>query len=185
MVSNPRAHNVVVVSNFEKDDIGVTEHNECITSSHENSYEDAELEPEIHWRTYVALLAMVLINYVAVISLQAPPAVVSIHQFGSPEPDANQIHYLAQFHWKFPERIGHSDLDPKCSKPHMWCDRTNPVICIGHIPSSKEYIACWLCIGSHRLCRCSRIFQYLQSYCWSDHQGIWLCYDAIAVRHPK
>lgn len=56
-----------VVNNTEKNE---TEHNE-------HAYQNAASEPEIHWRTYVALLAMVLINYVAVISLQAPPAVVS------------------------------------------------------------------------------------------------------------
>ncbi|OAL54691.1 putative siderophore iron transporter [Pyrenochaeta sp. DS3sAY3a] len=56
-----------VVNNTEKNE---TEHNE-------HAYQNAESEPEIHWRTYVALLAMVLINYVAVISLQAPPAVLN------------------------------------------------------------------------------------------------------------
>jgi hypothetical protein len=44
---------------------------------------------------------MVLINYVAVISLQAPPAVVSTHPFRSPKAHADTIRYPAQFHRKF------------------------------------------------------------------------------------
>ncbi|KZM23649.1 transmembrane transport [Ascochyta rabiei] len=72
------SHSVVqAISPSEENKKGMTDHNECDTSSHEHGYEDAELEPEIHWRTYVALLAMGLINYVAVVSLQAPPAVLS------------------------------------------------------------------------------------------------------------
>jgi hypothetical protein len=41
------------------------------------SYNDDEEEPEIHLRTWVALGAMWLLNYVQVVALQGPPAVVS------------------------------------------------------------------------------------------------------------
>lgn len=40
-------------------------------------YADEEEEPELHARTYLALFAMFLLNYVMVIALQSPPAVVS------------------------------------------------------------------------------------------------------------
>lgn len=40
------------------------------------SYNDDEEEPEIHMRTWVALGAMWLLNYVQVVALQGPPAVV-------------------------------------------------------------------------------------------------------------
>lgn len=39
-------------------------------------YEDEE-EPEFHTRTYFALIAMFLLNFVQVLALQGPPAVVS------------------------------------------------------------------------------------------------------------
>ena len=39
-------------------------------------YYDDEHEPELHARTYVALLAMFLLNMVQVLALQGPPAVV-------------------------------------------------------------------------------------------------------------
>lgn len=38
---------------------------------------DGEEEPEIHMRTWVALAAMFMLNYVQVVALQGPPAVVS------------------------------------------------------------------------------------------------------------
>lgn len=39
-------------------------------------YNDIEEEPELHLRTYVALLAMFILNLVQVVALQGPPAVV-------------------------------------------------------------------------------------------------------------
>lgn len=40
------------------------------------SYNDDEAEPELHMRTWLALAAMWLLNYVQVVALQGPPAVV-------------------------------------------------------------------------------------------------------------
>ncbi len=40
-------------------------------------YDDEEEEPELHARTYFALLAMFFLNLVQVFALQGPPAVVS------------------------------------------------------------------------------------------------------------
>ena len=39
-------------------------------------YDDNEEEPELHARTYFALLAMFFLNLVQVFALQGPPAVV-------------------------------------------------------------------------------------------------------------
>ncbi|KAJ9614360.1 hypothetical protein H2200_002496 [Cladophialophora chaetospira] len=41
------------------------------------AYDDAEHEPELHIRTWVALVAMCLFNYVVVFALLSPPAVIS------------------------------------------------------------------------------------------------------------
>lgn len=41
------------------------------------TYDLAEVEPEIHLRTYLAVASMVLINFVQVLALQGPPTVVS------------------------------------------------------------------------------------------------------------
>lgn len=40
-------------------------------------YDDVDEEPELHARTYVALLSMFALNLVQVFALQSPPAVVS------------------------------------------------------------------------------------------------------------
>ena len=40
-------------------------------------YDLAEMEPEIHLRTYLAVASMILINFVQVFTLQGPPTVVS------------------------------------------------------------------------------------------------------------
>ncbi|OAQ78164.1 siderophore iron transporter [Purpureocillium lilacinum] len=39
-------------------------------------YSNAEEEPEIHLRTYIALAAMLMLNYVQIIALQGPPVVL-------------------------------------------------------------------------------------------------------------
>jgi hypothetical protein len=51
------------------EDVGANEHNLV--------YDDVDEEPELHARTYVALLAMFVLNMVQVFALQGPPAVVS------------------------------------------------------------------------------------------------------------
>ena len=74
-------HEVSISKSLEKptDEFsGYTEHKEMSAPALESlTYDYVDVEPDIHWRTYVALVTMFLLNYVAVISLQAPPAVVS------------------------------------------------------------------------------------------------------------
>lgn len=60
-----------------KNEGSVTEYKEDVTASDNFVYDDAEEEPALHWRTYLALFALVMCNYVAVLSLQAPPAMVN------------------------------------------------------------------------------------------------------------
>lgn len=45
-------------------------------------YDDAEVEPEIHARTWVAMAAMLMLNMVQVFALQGPPAVVRDNDSG-------------------------------------------------------------------------------------------------------
>lgn len=83
-------HNFSISKSPEKpsdETYGYTEHKELSTPASESlTYDYVDVEPDIHWRTYVALVTMFLLNYVAVISLQAPPAVVSLRtlSFSSP-----------------------------------------------------------------------------------------------------
>ena len=50
-------------------------------------YDDAEHEPALHFRTWVALAAMWLYNFVIVFALMSPPAVAS-----DPEPGLTWCH---------------------------------------------------------------------------------------------
>lgn len=44
-------------------------------------YAEVDKEPEIHWRTWVAVIALLLLNYVQVVCLTGPAAIVSLDRF--------------------------------------------------------------------------------------------------------
>ena len=60
-------------------------------SVHNLVYDDAEQEPELHLRTYVAVAAMFLLNFVQVFALTGPPVVVGC-------PGALDLHTGADCH---------------------------------------------------------------------------------------
>lgn len=45
-------------------------------STHDLVYDNADEEPELHFRTYIAIAAMFLLNLTQVFALQGPPVVV-------------------------------------------------------------------------------------------------------------
>lgn len=51
-------------------------HAEDVNAGENPIYDNAEEEPELHARTYIALTSMVVLNFVQVFALQGPPAVV-------------------------------------------------------------------------------------------------------------
>lgn len=55
------------------------------------TYEDVYHEPKIHLRTWIAVAAMLLLNYVQVIALQGPPVVVSTAQLTPWQTKANAL----------------------------------------------------------------------------------------------
>ena len=59
-----------------------TTHKESLDSQDRNSegnlvYTDSEVEPEIHVKTWIALAAMFLLNFVQVFALSGPPAALT------------------------------------------------------------------------------------------------------------
>ena len=44
------------------------------------TYDEAEMEPKFHARTWIALVAFFLLNFVQVVALQGPASVVSIER---------------------------------------------------------------------------------------------------------
>lgn len=68
-------------------------------------YDNVDVEPELHLRTYLALASVILLNYVQVIALQSPPAVVSIHRKKLLYPDSTDLYQnLAYLYWKEPRQ---------------------------------------------------------------------------------
>jgi hypothetical protein len=72
------------ISSKEADERTQAHHNEDTLADNEKpqpgdanlAYNDVDEEPELHLRTYIAVAAMLLLNYVQVIALQGPPVVV-------------------------------------------------------------------------------------------------------------
>ena len=60
----------------EKQHSSIEQHEHALDSHGNLVYENSEEEPELHARTYLALASMFLLNYVQVVALQGPPAVV-------------------------------------------------------------------------------------------------------------
>lgn len=62
----------------ESDSSGM-ESNESLDYSKGNlTYKNEEEEPQFHWRTVVACVAMFMLNFVQVVALEGHPAVVSL-----------------------------------------------------------------------------------------------------------
>jgi hypothetical protein len=78
--TEPQGTEKVYAYNDEKtESLSDQKHLEHVMSNEGNLvYNDVNEEPELHARTYIALLAMFLLNYVQVLALQSPPAVVSL-----------------------------------------------------------------------------------------------------------
>lgn len=66
-----------IVSFEEKKDLSGDNQIEDVSSDHNLHYDEVDLEPELHARTYIALFSMFMLNLVQVVALQGPPAVVS------------------------------------------------------------------------------------------------------------
>ena len=78
MATNTAADQVVEASSPDDEkEFPEEKHLERNVTSEENLvYDDVDEEPELHFRTYIALLSMFLLNLVQVFALQGPPAVV-------------------------------------------------------------------------------------------------------------
>lgn len=54
-----------------------TSHLEYAEQTPSIAYHDSELEPQLHWRTYVALTSMCILQFVLLSALLGPPSAVS------------------------------------------------------------------------------------------------------------
>lgn len=73
-------HTAQPATEFDTKDHGQYEHKELehLDLSAQNlAFDEEEVEPEFHARTWIALAAFFLLNYTQVVALQGPSAVVS------------------------------------------------------------------------------------------------------------
>ena len=66
-----------VVTNMEKlgGDVELKEH----ADAGDLIYLDADEEPQLHWRTYLALAAMCILQFVSLLALLGPPTAVRLY----------------------------------------------------------------------------------------------------------
>lgn len=64
------------VQSAEKPSVNETTHDEP-EEYHNHSYDNEDQEPELHIRTYIALAAMFLLNFIPAFALTGPPTVLS------------------------------------------------------------------------------------------------------------
>lgn len=137
-------HGPQVVSVDEKVEVSVEKHVEDVdTSDHNLVYDDVDEEPELHARTYIALVAMFLLNMVQVLALQGPPAVVSLQstidipallrEFWTD----HALSRTARMDWKRPQQPTDPNLDPQFAFPRTSSARTGHFFRLRYLPSPK------------------------------------------------
>ena len=63
-------------------------------------YDEVETEPQVNGRAYIALAAMLLLNFTKTFGLQGPPAVVSSHPANWTRAESSPLECTAIIHWK-------------------------------------------------------------------------------------
>ena len=123
-------------------------------------YDDAEEEPELHMRTYVALASMFLLNLVQVFALQGPPAVVRsfdcyIYAL---------LSLIALLHWNEPRQLSSRNVGSELAVTSTGCHLSTHLVCIRHIPSSEAASRWVLGDQLHWGSYCPWVWQYLQTH---------------------
>lgn len=118
-------------------DAGMKEKTEEHDDQHvENlAYEGGDTAPELHWRTYVALASMCLLQFVMLFALLGPPVAVSI--VATLKRDQTNDAVQAFLHQCCRQRYNSAELDPE--HPYALASSNGPAHCIRIRPvSGKE-----------------------------------------------
>ena len=108
-----------------------TQHLEKSITAENFVYNDAEEEPELHMRTWLALASMFLLNMVQVFALQGPPAVVCTSICC-----VTQLIEAALLHWGQPRQSASTDLGSQLALPRTSGRLPAHLVCIRYLPSS-------------------------------------------------
>lgn len=133
------------------------------TATHEaNLVYDGEEEPELHFRTWIALGSMFLLNLVQVFALQGPPAVVSAYLALD---KTCRLTRPAVIHWHKPQQLAGRDMGSQLTLFGPSSDLPLDIFGIRHIPSEETVARRDI---HHLICGCgdcSWIQRHLQAHC--------------------
>jgi hypothetical protein len=177
-----------------------------VTANQDNlAYADEEEEPELHARTYLAIAALFVLNFVQVFALTGPPAIVSSgHLLADP-----WAHRSAYLYWRRLGWILYPKLGPQRPVPSSSCGRTShrkrshafnsmaarcrrfnehqgsrfSVIRLRHIPSPEDSPNRHLYRLVHRRCHRPGLKQYLPCHRCPDPHRFRLCGGASGLCH--
>ena len=134
-----------------------------IDSANDLVCNDVGNEPELHARTYIALVAMFLLNMVQLFALQGPPAVVSnLHPIELETtkligPNTALVHRCGS------QEFGNGDMGTQFALSCTGSDLTSHLLRVRRIPGAKD-TACWnLCHLVHWRSNCARLRQHLST----------------------
>lgn len=107
-----------IIAVEEKGPVSTEKQIEIVDASEHNlRYDNSEEEPELHFRTYIAILAMCISNMVQCVALQGPPAVVRIQLTNiSFLPSLRYLtnhhssRFIARLYWRQPTQPANTDL---------------------------------------------------------------------------
>lgn len=131
------------------------------------AYHDSELEPRLHWRTYVALASMCILQFVLLSALLGPPSAVShfltfITAFDMQARNQTDKTIVTAYNHRYgskrrqPQKLGHQRNDSVSGRP-----RSYPRQRLRYLPVPEDNSRRIDHTGNDRLCRCSRIQGYL------------------------
>lgn len=146
-------------------------------------YEDDDEEPELHARTYIALFSMFLLNYVQVLALQGPPAIVSGHQrflLGRP-----LLTDVALLHRKESRQPSSPDMGPQFAFTRPGGLGSSRLIRIRYLSSTEAYPNRLLSCLSRRFSHRTGLSRHLQTYRGTDADRSGFCCCPSGILRPK
>jgi hypothetical protein len=140
------------------------------------TYDDAEHEPELHFKTWIALGAMWCYNFVIVLALNSPAAIVCQERHSSPRYQLLTC-LTGLVHRNKSRSPRASDLG--CHRAHTstMCPVASSVFRVRCLPDPQTHLSRDYCHLLHRIGYCSRISKHLQAHRRSvdDFIRVFLC----------
>lgn len=166
----------------EKSDSAFVENAVPVDANLNLTYDEDELEPELHFRTWLAIAAMFTLNLVQVFALLGPPAVVSsVSSYLDLTRPMVLTEDVAVVHRCQPQQHSGPELDPQLALPGSGCAGARYLVCLRHLPSSQDFAGCIFLDLTRGFSDCSGIAQHLQTDCRSNSHWRWLRVCSLGI----